>query len=75
MSADYVQDLPNIPFRQLTGREPLDRDPIAKTVVAAMLRNHPDWSDEQVAERINREYTNPVIVVEEVTHWRAEVAR
>jgi hypothetical protein len=40
------------------------RDPIAKTVTEAMIAAHPDWIDEQVAERIN----------EEVAHWRTQVA-
>ena len=69
-----AHSIPNVPFQQLTGREASDRDPIAKTVVAAMIRNHPDWSDEQVAERINREYAEPVIDVAEVAHWRAAVS-
>ncbi len=69
-----AHDIPNIPFRELTGYEALNRDPVAKTVVAAMVRNHPDWSDEQVAGRINREYPDPVIDVAEVAHWRKEAA-
>lgn len=65
-----ADSIPNLPFQQLTGGEPLNRDPISKSVVAAMVRNHPDWSDVQVAERINREYTEPVIDAAEVAHWR-----
>lgn len=51
------------------------RDPVGKTITEAMAAAHPDWTDEQVADRINREYTNPVITVEEVARWRPEVAR
>ena len=47
------------------------RDPVGKTVTAAMSEAHPDWSDEQIAARINREYDDPVITAEEVRHWRA----
>ncbi len=65
-----AHSIPNVPFRQLTGQGAFDRDPIAKTVVAAMIRNHPDWSDGQVAERINREYAEPVIDVAEVARGR-----
>lgn len=67
---ERAHEIPNVPFRQMTGREPLDRDPISKAIVAAMIRNHPDWSDEQVAERINREYETPAIHGAEVAHWR-----
>lgn len=49
------------------------RDPVAKTVVASLLVNHPDWSDQQICDRINREYETPVIDVAEVAHWRQEV--
>jgi hypothetical protein len=52
-----------------------DRDPIGKTMSEALIAAHPDWTDGQVAERLNREYTTPVIDVAEVAHWRAEVAR
>jgi len=55
-------------YEQIVGR-----DPVAKTMTAAMVKAHPDWTDEQVADRINREYADPVITVEEVAHWRAEV--
>lgn len=58
-------DVPNLPFRQIVGR-----DPVSKTVTESMIAAHPDWSDEQVAERVNREYTEPVISAEEVAHWR-----
>jgi hypothetical protein len=51
------------------------RDPVAKTVVEAMTTTHPDWSDQQIADRINLEYTSPVIDTAEVAHWRAEVTR
>ena len=49
------------------------RDPVGKTVTAAMSEAHPDWSDEQITARINREYDEPVIAVEEVRHWRTGV--
>lgn len=57
MSADY-------------GSNVVGRDPVAKTVTETISDAHPTWTDEQVAERINREYTDPVITVEEVAHWR-----
>jgi hypothetical protein len=57
MSVDYM--------RGVTGR-----DPLGKTLVAALLNRHPDWSDEHVAARINREYETPVIDAAEVAHWR-----
>lgn len=57
MSVDYSQGV--------TGR-----DPVAKTVTEALIAAHPDWSDEQVAERINREYATPVIDAQEVAYWR-----
>lgn len=47
------------------------RDPVAKTITQSLIAAHPDWDDVQVTERINQEYTNPVITVEEVAHWRA----
>lgn len=50
------------------------RDPIAKTIVEDFDRAHPDWTDEQICDRINREYETPVITVEEVARWRPEVA-
>jgi hypothetical protein len=56
------------------GSDVVGRDPIAKTVTEAMIAAHPDWSDAQVAERINREYTDPVITAEEVAHWRQVAA-
>ncbi|BAL87237.1 hypothetical protein AMIS_20170 [Actinoplanes missouriensis 431] len=49
------------------------RDPVGKTIVEEFAANHPDWSDEQICDRINREYTEPVITVAEVTQWRPEV--
>jgi hypothetical protein len=52
------------------GSDVVGRDPIAKTLTEAMVAAHPDWTDVQVAERINREYTQPVITAEEVSHWR-----
>jgi hypothetical protein len=51
------------------------RDPLAKTMTEMMVAAHPDWTDVQVAERINREYSSPVITVAEVAYWRPEVAR
>ncbi len=42
------------------------RDPSAKTITEVMVDAHPDWTDEQVAARINRECTSPVFTVEEV---------
>lgn len=56
------------------GSDVVGRDPIAKTVTEAMVAAHPDWTDEQVATRINHEYTQPVITVEEVAHWRGVTA-
>lgn len=50
------------------------RDPVSKTVTEAMAAAHPDWTDQQVADRINQEYENPVIDAAEVAHWR-EAAR
>lgn len=46
------------------------RDPIAKTLVEQMIAAHPDWTDAQVAERINREYEDAIINAAEVAHWR-----
>lgn len=56
------------------GGDVVGRDPVAKTVTEAMVAAHPDWTNEQVAERINREYTQPVITVEEVAYWRGVAA-
>lgn len=52
----------------------IGRDPIAKTIVEAFDAHHPDWTDEQICERINRDYDKPVITIEEVVQWRAGVA-
>lgn len=52
------------------GSDVVGRDPVARTVTEAMVAAHPDWTDVQVAERINQEYTDPVITVEEVARWR-----
>lgn len=51
------------------------RDPVGKTITEMMAAAHPDWTDQQITDRINREYTNPVITVEEVARWRPEVAQ
>lgn len=51
------------------------RDPVGKTITLNLIAAHPDWSDEQVSARINREYTDPVITAEEVAHWRPEVTQ
>lgn len=51
------------------------RDPVAKVIVRDLLAAHPGWSDAQVSDRINQEYTSPVITVDEVAHWRREVAQ
>ena len=59
MSVDYTRGV-------------VGRDPVAKTMVETLLGNHPDWSDQQICDRINREYEQPVIDVAEVAHWRAE---
>jgi hypothetical protein len=63
-------NIPNLPFEQIVGR-----DPVGKTVTVMMAEAHPDWTDEQIATRINQEYTHPVITVEEVAQWRPAVAR
>ncbi len=60
MSVDYT--------RGVTGR-----DPVHKTVVRSLTEAHPDWSDQQVADRINEEYDEPVIDAAEVAHWRKEI--
>lgn len=52
------------------GSDVVGRDPVAKAVTEAMVAAHPTWTDQQVADRINREYTDPVITVEEVARWR-----
>jgi hypothetical protein len=39
-----------------------------------MAAAHPDWTDAQITDRVNREYTQPVITVEEVKHWREATA-
>lgn len=49
------------------------RDPLGKTITNLMVGNHPDWPDEQIADRINCNYEEPVITVDEVAHWRAEM--
>ncbi len=54
-----------------TGSDIVGRDPVAKTVTEAMVAAHPDWTDEQITDRINREYNTPVITAREVAHWRA----
>jgi hypothetical protein len=64
-----------IPGEQPVPRQPRGRDPVAKAIVTAMVEAHPDWTDQQICDRINREYTNPLLTVEEVAQWRAEVAR
>lgn len=46
------------------------RDPLPKTLVEAMVAAHPDWTDEQVADRINHEYEKPVISAADVAWWR-----
>jgi hypothetical protein len=51
------------------------RDPVGKTVTEAMATAHPDWTDQQITDRINREYSSPVITVGEVAYWRAQVSR
>jgi hypothetical protein len=51
------------------------RDPVGKTVTEAMYAAHPDWSDQQITDRINQEYNTPVITVGEVTDWRPEVSQ
>jgi hypothetical protein len=58
VSVDYT--------RGVTGR-----DPIGKTMTETLIAAHPDWTDGQLAERINREYDTPVIDAQEVAHWRA----
>lgn len=52
-------------IRQIVGR-----DPAGKIITESLVAAYPDWTDEQVAECINREYTSPVITVEEVARWR-----
>lgn len=47
------------------------RDPFVKRIVEAVSARQPDWTDEQITERISREPTWPVVTVEEVAHWRA----
>jgi hypothetical protein len=51
------------------------RDPVGKTVTEQMIDAHPDWTNEQIAERINQEYETPVIDAAEVAYWRQEAAR
>lgn len=58
-------DIPNLAFGQVVGR-----DPVGKTITEQLIAAHPDWTDAQISDRINREYTSPVITVEEVAHWR-----
>ncbi|AEV86880.1 hypothetical protein ACWT_5862 [Actinoplanes sp. SE50] len=55
--------------------EVVGRDPVGKTIVEALVSSHPDWSDQQVTDRINREYDEPVITVAEVARWRPGMAR
>lgn len=46
------------------------RDPFVKTITESVGAWQPDWSDEQIAERISREPTWPSVTVEEVARWR-----
>lgn len=53
------------------------RDPLSKTLVEALVEAHPDWSDEQISERINRQVCpddTGVMTPEIVAYWRPEVA-
>jgi hypothetical protein len=59
--------VPNPAFRDIVGREP-----VGQTITRELIANHPDWADQQVADRINQEYDEPVITVDEVAQWRAE---
>ncbi|WP_045740815.1 hypothetical protein [Actinoplanes rectilineatus] len=49
------------------------RDPVAQTVVQAMAARYPSSTDQEIADRINRQYEEPVIDAAEVAHWRQEV--
>ncbi|WP_155123666.1 MULTISPECIES: hypothetical protein [unclassified Actinoplanes] len=46
----------------------------SRIVSNEMIDAHPDWSDQQIADRLNRRFDNPVITVDEVAHWRSERA-
>lgn len=61
MSVDYTQGV--------TGR-----DPLGKTLVEALLDSHPDWSDQQIADRINQECGEPAMTVDEVAYWREQAS-
>lgn len=50
------------------------RDPIGKTITETFIEAHPDWSDQQIADRVNAEAGGQLLDVDEVAHWRAEVA-
>lgn len=50
------------------------RDPLGKTIAETFIERHPDWTDQQIAERVNQD-CGPVITCDEVAHWRAEVTR
>lgn len=49
------------------------RYPLPKTITNSLIAGHPDWTNEQVADRINKEYDTPVITAEEVAYWRARM--
>jgi hypothetical protein len=56
-----------------TANQTVGRDPVGKTITEALHAAHPDWTDQQITDRINREYNNPVITLGEVADWRPEV--
>jgi hypothetical protein len=58
-----------------TANQTVDRDPVGKTITEMMSAAHPDWTDQQITDRINREYDTPVITAGEVADWRLEVIR
>lgn len=50
-------------------------DPNFMPLFQAVAGNHPGWSNEQVAERVNSEYADPVVSKKTVARLRAEVVQ